>query len=31
VQIADSRNFNVSTTVAAALVTVKPGGMRELH
>jgi oxalate decarboxylase len=31
VQIADSRNFNASTTVAAALVTVKPGGMRELH
>jgi oxalate decarboxylase len=31
VQIADSRNFNVSTTVAAALVTVKPGGLRELH
>jgi oxalate decarboxylase len=31
VQIADSTNFNVSTTVAAALVTVKPGGMRELH
>jgi oxalate decarboxylase len=31
VQIADSTNFNVSTTIAAALVTVKPGGMRELH
>jgi oxalate decarboxylase len=31
VQIADSRNFNVSTNVAAALVTVKPGGLRELH
>jgi oxalate decarboxylase len=31
VQIADSRNFKVSTTVAAALVTVKPGGIRELH
>jgi oxalate decarboxylase len=31
VQIADSTNFKVSTTVAAALVTVKPGGMRELH
>jgi oxalate decarboxylase len=31
VQIADSRNFNVSKSVAAALVTVKPGGMRELH
>jgi oxalate decarboxylase len=31
VQIADSRNFKASTTVAAALVTIKPGGMRELH
>ncbi|PXV53324.1 oxalate decarboxylase [Dyella jiangningensis] len=31
VRIADSSNFKVSTTVAAALVTVKPGGMRELH
>jgi oxalate decarboxylase len=31
VQIADSTNFKVSTTVAAALVTVKPGGMRALH
>jgi oxalate decarboxylase len=31
VRIADSRNFNVSTNVAAALVTVKPGGLRELH
>jgi oxalate decarboxylase len=31
VQIADSRNFKISATVAAALVTVKPGGMRELH
>ena len=31
VQIADSHNFTVSTTVAAALVTVKPGGIRELH
>jgi oxalate decarboxylase len=31
VQIADSKNFNVSKTVAAALVTVKPGGLRELH
>ena len=30
-RIADSTNFNVSTTVAAALVTVHPGGMRELH
>jgi oxalate decarboxylase len=31
VQIADSTNFKVSTTTAAALVTVKPGGMREMH
>ncbi len=31
VQIADSTNFTASTTVAAALVTVKPGGMREMH
>jgi oxalate decarboxylase len=31
VQIADSSNFKASTTVAAALVTVRPGGMRELH
>jgi oxalate decarboxylase len=31
VQIADSSNFNVSKTVAVAMVTVKPGGMRELH
>jgi len=31
VQIADSGNFKVSKTVAAALVTVKPGAMRELH
>lgn len=31
IQIADSTNFRISTTVAAALVTVKPGAMRELH
>jgi oxalate decarboxylase len=31
VRIADSSNFNVSTTVAAALVTVRPGGVREMH
>jgi oxalate decarboxylase len=31
IRIADSTNFNVSTTVAAALVTVKPGGVREMH
>jgi oxalate decarboxylase len=31
VRIADSTNFPVSITVAAALVEVEPGGMRELH
>lgn len=31
IQLADSRNFRISTTVAAALVTVEPGSMRELH
>jgi oxalate decarboxylase len=31
VQIADSTNFHISKTVAAALVTVHPGGLRELH
>jgi oxalate decarboxylase len=31
IQIADSTNFKISKTVAAALVTVKPGGLRELH
>jgi len=31
VRIADSRNFTVSTTVAAALVAVRPGGLREMH
>lgn len=31
IQIADSTNFKVSKTVAAALVTVEPGGMREMH
>ena len=30
-RIADSRNFTVSTTMAAALVTVRPGGVREMH
>jgi oxalate decarboxylase len=30
-KIVDSRNFNVSTTTAAALITIKPGGVRELH
>jgi oxalate decarboxylase len=31
VRIADSTNFLVSKTIAATLVTVKPGGLRELH
>jgi oxalate decarboxylase len=31
VRIADSRNFKASTTVAAAVVVVHPGGLRELH
>jgi oxalate decarboxylase len=30
-RITDSSNFPVSTTIAAALVEVDPGGMRELH
>lgn len=30
-RIIDSSIFKVSTTVASALVTIKPGGMRELH
>jgi oxalate decarboxylase len=31
VQIVDSSNFPAATTIAAALVEVDPGGMRELH
>jgi oxalate decarboxylase len=31
VRIVDSNNFNVATQIAAAIVTVKPGGLRELH
>jgi len=31
VQIADSTNFRISKTVAAARLTIKPGGMREMH
>jgi oxalate decarboxylase len=31
IRIADSANFPASQTVAAALVVVKPGSMRELH
>src|SRR5580692_10111650 len=31
VRIVDSRNFSPSKHIAAALVTIKPGGLRELH
>jgi len=31
VRIVDSSKFKLSTTVAAAIVTVHPGGLRELH
>jgi len=31
VRITDSKNFPVATAIAAALVEVNPGGMRELH
>jgi oxalate decarboxylase len=31
VKIVDSRNFPAATTIAAALVEVEPGGLRELH
>lgn len=31
VKVVDTRNFPVSKTIAAALVTVKPGGLREMH
>jgi oxalate decarboxylase len=31
VRIVDSANFPVATTIAAALVEIDPGGMRELH
>jgi oxalate decarboxylase len=31
VKIADSRNFEASKTIAASLVTIHPGGMREMH
>ena len=31
VRIADSSNFTVSTRIAAALVTVRPGAVREMH
>ena len=31
IAIVDSRNFPISTTIAAAVVTLEPGGLRELH
>ena len=31
VRIVDSRNFPAASTIAAALVEVEPGGMREMH
>ena len=31
VRIVDKTNFPISETIAAALVTVKPGGLREMH
>jgi len=31
VKIADSSNFTASKTIAASLVTIHPGGMREMH
>ena len=31
VRVANSTNFHVSTTIAATLVTIRPGGLRELH
>jgi oxalate decarboxylase len=31
VRIIDSNTFKVSTTIAMAMVTVRPGGLRELH
>ena len=31
VKVVDSRNFPIAQTVAAAIVEVKPGGLREMH
>jgi oxalate decarboxylase len=31
VRVTDSRNFTASTTTAAAMVEIEPGGLRELH
>src|SRR5438445_5143059 len=31
VQVADSNNFKVSTTIAATLITMQPGALRQMH
>lgn len=31
VRVVDSKNFKVSTTIASAIITLNPGGLRELH
>lgn len=31
IQIFDSRSFPISSTIAASVVRIKPGGLRELH
>jgi oxalate decarboxylase len=31
VRVVDSRNFPVAANIAAAMVTIKPGGLREMH
>ncbi|MDB5461310.1 MAG: cupin [Caulobacteraceae bacterium] len=31
VKVIDTRNFPISANIAAAVVTIKPGGLRELH
>jgi oxalate decarboxylase len=31
ISIIDSRNFPISTTIAASVVSLEPGGLRELH
>jgi oxalate decarboxylase len=31
VRVVDSNSFKVATTIASAIVTVRPGGLRELH
>ena len=31
VRVADSTNFPIATTIAAALVEIEPGGLREMH